>query len=132
MKRLAAAFTLVLLIASARHTAAETTTSNSGGNTTVTITRVVLTSNWIDVRDDICRGLGWTSQVTCTQAMVDASQCTAGQLGNPVTNPVTCLQAIDAAVRSFLIEHRAAGEIREADDTHVVPVRAANKSAEIQ
>lgn len=35
----------------------------------------------------LARKAGWTSQVTCTQAMVDASQCTAGQLGQLVANP---------------------------------------------
>lgn len=37
----------------------------------------------------LARKAGWTSTVTCTQAMVDLSQCTVEQIGTPVANPRT-------------------------------------------
>lgn len=75
-----------------------------------------------NVVDALADEAGWTATVPCTQAMVDLSQCTAEQLGEPVTNPVTKAVAADRQfrarlvnlVRSYLAEsvHASAEQVR--------------------
>lgn len=108
------------------------TINNGDGTTTLRAQYTVSTPLVVDVRDDICRGAGWTSTVTCTQQMVTASQCTSGQLNTQVNNPETCIQAIDRKIKTLLRDLRKAGEIQEAEDTFVKPVRASDKTGEIQ
>lgn len=52
------------------------TINNGDGTTTLRAQYTVSTPLVVDVRDDICRGAGWTATVTCTQQMVTASQRT--------------------------------------------------------
>ncbi len=112
--------------------AAVTTTNNGDGTTSLKATYSVPTTSVSDVRDDICRGSGWTATVTCTQAMVNLSQCTAGQLNTQITNPETCLQAIDRTIRTLLRDLRKAGEVQEAEDTFIKPVKAVDHGTDIQ
>ena len=118
----------------ADHPAAATVTTINNGNGTTTLRAqyVVPTASVADVRDDICRGAGWTATVACTQAMVTTAQCTSGQLGTQVANPESCTDAIDRRVRAFLRELRRAGEVQEAEDTFVKPVRDADHSGDLQ
>lgn len=123
---------LILVITRPAHSAV-TVTNNGDGSTRLRADFVIPTAAAAaDVRDDICRGAGWMAQVTCTQAMVSASQCAAGQLGTQVPNPESCLQAIDRKLRAFLRELRKAGEVQEAEEGHVKPVRDADHSGDIQ
>lgn len=50
----------------------------------------------------LAKKAGWTAQVACTQAMVDLAQCTVGQLGTQVTNPVTERNAAKAEFKRML------------------------------
>jgi len=50
----------------------------------------------------LARKAGWTAQVTCTQAMVDLSQCTVGQIGTPVANPQSERNAAKAEWRRMI------------------------------
>lgn len=52
----------------------------------------------------LAKKAGWTAQVVCTQAMVDLAQCTAGQLGTQVPNPVNERAAARAEFRRMLRE----------------------------
>ena len=90
-----------------------TTTNLGDGTTRLRTDYLIPTAQVTDVRDDICRGLGWTTLVTCTQAMVDLVQCTPGQLGVQVVNPETCINRIDRSVRTYLRDLRRAGELKE-------------------
>lgn len=111
---------------------AVTTTNNGDGTTTLRASYAIPTALVPDVRDDICRGLGWTATILCTQPMVQAGQCTSGQLNQQIPNPQTCIQAIDADIRNHLRALRKAGEIKEVEDAQVVPVRNADKSGDLQ
>lgn len=108
------------------------TTNNGDGTTSLRCTYIIPTANMVDVRDDICRGIGWTAQVTCTAERVSAGQCTNGQLGQQIPNPQTCIQAIDVHLRDHLRSLRKAGEIREVEEAQVIPVRNADKSGDLQ
>lgn len=112
--------------------AAVTTTNNGDGSTTLRASYTVPSASVVDVRDDMCRGAGWTTTVVCTQPMVTAAQCAAGQLGTQVTNPETCIQALDRMIKTLLLGLRKAGEIKEAEDAFIKPVREADRSGEIQ
>jgi len=50
------------------------------------------TADFVALRNAICTDSGYQPEVTCTSEMVTAGQCTAGQLGQQVTNPVSCNQ----------------------------------------
>jgi len=127
----AAILALFFVLAGSAH-GAVTTINNGDGTTTLRAQYSVPTAKVTDVRDDICRGAGWTALVTCSQVMVTAAQCTAGQLGTQVANPETCIQAIDRKVRAYLWDLRKAGEVKEADDASVKPVREADSTPDIQ
>jgi hypothetical protein len=104
------AIALVCLLFAPLAAHAVVTTNNLGnGSTQIIMTYTVATTNLVDIRDDTCRGLGWTATILCAQPQVTAGQCTAGQLGQQITNPQTCLQAIDAAVVAFVRAKRQAG-----------------------
>lgn len=109
-----------------------TTTNNGDGTTSLRATYTVPTASVADVRDDICRGIGWTATVTCTQALVTASKCTAGQLNTQITNPETCIQAIDRTLKTILLGLRKAGEVKEAEETFITPIRVTDRSSDIQ
>lgn len=109
-----------------------TTTNLGDGTTRLRADYLIPTPQVADVRDDICRGLGWTATVTCTQAMVTAAQCTSGQLNTQVANPESCIQAIDRSVRTHLRNLRRAGELKEIEDSIVTPARNADKSGDLQ
>jgi hypothetical protein len=114
--------------------AAISTTNLGDGTTRLRADYIIPSTSVVDVRDDICRGLGWTTSVTCTQAMVNAvpAQCTSGQLNTPVPNPETCINRIDREIRTHLRDLRRAGELKEVEDALVAPVRAADKSGDLQ
>lgn len=109
-----------------------TTTNLGDGTTRLRADYVIPTASVVDVRDDICRGLGWTPTATflCTQPRVNAGSCTAGQLGAQVTE--TCINAIDRHLREYLHGLRRAGELKEIEDATVSPARAADKSGDLQ
>jgi hypothetical protein len=109
-----------------------TTTNLGDGTTRLRADYIIPSPQVVDVRDDICRGLGWTSTVTCTSAMVTAGQCTSGQLNTPVTNPETCINRIDREIRTHLRDLRRAGELKEIEDSVVAPARNADKSGDLQ
>lgn len=123
---------LVALVFSVRAESAITTTNLGDGTTRLRADYVIPTANVVDVRDDICRGIGWTAQVTCTAERITAAQCTSGQLNTQITNPETCIQAIDRSVRTYLRDARRAGELKEVEDAQVAPVRAADKNGDLQ
>lgn len=123
---------LLLLLVPFAVSATVTTVNNGDGTTTLRAQYSVPTSVVVDVRDDICRGVGWTATVTCTSALVTASRCTSGQLGTQVPNSETCIQAIDRTVKEFLRGLRKAGEIQEAEDAFVKPVRTLDRTGDIQ
>jgi hypothetical protein len=112
--------------------AAITTTNLGDGTTRLRADYLIPTPQVADVRDDICRGIGWTPLVTCTQPMVTAGQCTSGQVGTQVTNPETCIAAIDRSLRTHLRNLRRAGELKELEDAVVAPARNADKSGDLQ
>jgi hypothetical protein len=130
MKPLLIALTFAFVACSAR--GAVTTINNGDGTSTLRAQYSIPTPKVADVRDDICRGIGWTALVTCSQQMIAAGQCAAGQLGTQISNPDTCPVAIDRKIRAFLLDMRKAGEVKEADDAAVKPIREADASADIQ
>jgi len=107
------------------------TTNNGDGTTTLKASYVIATTKAVDVKDDTCRGIGWTATVLCGQTMVNAGQCTSGQLNTQVPNPQTCLQAIDVAVITFLRNARKSGEEKEANATIATTI-AINNDSDIQ
>lgn len=109
-----------------------TTTNLGDGTTRLRADYLVPTTQVTDVRDDICRGLGWTVNVTCTSTMVTAGQCTSVQLNSQVANPETCINRIDRDIRTHLRDLRRAGELKEIEDTQVTPARNADKSGDLQ
>jgi hypothetical protein len=121
-----------LLLCACAAMATISTTNLGDGTTRLRADYVIPTASVVDVRDDICRGLGWTPTSTflCTQPRVNAGSCAIGQLGTQVTE--TCIQSIDRNLREYLHGLRRAGELKEIEDAQVAPVRAADKSGDLQ
>lgn len=132
MRIITAIMSALLLLVATPAFSAVTVSSIGGGNSQISITYIIPTSSSVDIQSDLCAGVGWTVTVTCTSEMVTLGQCNSGQLGNPVNNPETCLAALNRVVRDYLRNLRKAGEILEADNTHVKPVRQNNNSGDIQ
>lgn len=130
MRKLLALLLLLLAVAGSA-SAAVVTINNGDGTTTLKLTYTLATSKAVDIRDDVCRGLGWTATVECGQTMVSLGQCTQGQVGTQVANPVTCLQAIDLAVIAYVRQQRKAGEDKETAAT-IAAALAVNNDADVQ
>lgn len=47
----------------------------------------------------LAKRVGWTANVTCNQARVDAGACSAGQLGQTIANPESKAQAASRYLR---------------------------------
>lgn len=122
---------LALLLAAALSlpaSAAVTTINNGNGTTTLRANYIVAAANVTTVRDDICRGIQWPAQIQCTAQMIVDNQCVAGQ---QVANPLTCINAIDAAIRQYLNAMRKQGAIQAVEDSSVAPVRNSDQTGDI-
>lgn len=131
-RRFRFALVAALALVAANLFGAVTTINNGDGTVTLRLSYSLPAASAAEIRADICRGIGWTQQVVCTSEMVAAGQCTSAQLGTSVTNPTSCLQAIDNSVKAHLRALRRAGDISEAVELHVRPVREASDTTEIQ
>lgn len=80
-----------------------------------------------DVVNALAKRAGWTANVTCTQAMVTAATCTAGQLNTSIPNPETKAKAKAASrylreVVKTAVRDEKVDEIRTAGAAALPPV----------
>lgn len=93
--------------------------SSTGGTTTWTI--AVSDADAVFIKDALAARAGWTATVLCTQALVDAGDCTLPQLGTQVTNPETYNAAVKRSFREVLTNITQNNEMAKWEGTLTPP-----------
>lgn len=78
-----------------------------------------------DVVNALAKRVGWTANVTCTQALVDAGSCLVGQLNTSVPNPETKAKAASRYLREVVktaVKDEKVQDIRDAGAAALPPV----------